>query len=197
MTADELIERAKRQLNAGQPQPHVWPGSEIDIGACVLQAVGELSDRVMRDNALRTLLQQDYIVTLDGAGEGDLLATTGSITANTGEALQEGVYIGVVRDADNNVLVPLAHYSDFLRPQPTVYAYYCLKDRKIATRAIGVAVNTPADIVSVNGPLTVTASFAPNEVDDFPLELHDQLVQTLVNLVSAKVMPANANPSTT
>jgi len=195
MTADQLIERAKRQLNAGQPQPHVWPKSEIDLGACILQAVGDLSDRVMRDDALRTLLQQNYEVALDGAGEGDLLATAGSITTNTGEVLQAGVYIGAVFDADGNKLVPVAHYSDFVSPLPNVFGRYCLRDRKIATCAIGVMVNKPADIQSVAGPLTITASFAPNEVDDFPPELHDMLVQTLVNIVATKVMPANADPN--
>ena len=47
---------------------------------------------------------------------GDLLAASGSVTGNTGEILGEGVYAGVVRDADNNILQPLMHYADFLRP---------------------------------------------------------------------------------
>jgi len=54
-------------------------------------------------------------------------------------------------------------------------------------------VNTPADIVSVNGPLTITASFAPTEVDDFPPELHDMLVNTLCDVVTRKGTPANAD----
>lgn len=193
MTSAELIDRTKRQLNAGQDQPRNWAENEIELAASVLQAIGELSHRVMRDSSLRPLLQQLYAVSLSPAGEGDLLLATGSITGNAGEILMEGIHLGVVRDADNNILVPLVHYSDFLRPLPTVYGYYCLKDRVIATRAIGVAVSSPADIQSVNSPLTITASFSPREVDDFPPELHDLLVFALCDVVTRKTSLQNAN----
>lgn len=180
MTASELIERAKRQLNA--------PDLEINLAACVMQASGRLARKVMRDDALRPLLQQVYSVTLSAAGEGDLLAATGSITGNAGEILIDGIRLGVVVDADGNILQPLLHYHDFLRPQATQYAYYNLKDRKILTRAIDQQVNVPSDVVGVNGPLSITASFDPQEVTDYPAELEDHLVQELCDVV----MPANA-----
>lgn len=191
MTKSELVERAKRQLNAGQPQPHLWPDSEIDLAACVKQAISDLSVEVMRDSTRRTLLQQTYSVTLDGSGVGDLLAATGSITSNAGEILMEGVKYGVVLDADSNPLKPLVHYSDFLSPQQLVYGYYCLKDRKILTRAIDTVVNGPLDIVGVTSPLTITANFEPAEVDDVPSELEAELVNALCKVVTLKVTPAN------
>jgi len=188
MTFDELVERAKRQLNAGQSQPHVWPDSELDIAACVMQASGKLGQKVMKDDALRALLQQEYSVSLNTQGEGDLLTAVGSVTAVAGEILLEGANFGAVIDNDSNVLAPLRHYIQFIAPQSTLYGYYTMKDKgTILTRAINVAVNGPLDIVGAPGPLSITASYTPEAVEDFPPELEDMLVHELVNIVSVKV----------
>jgi len=190
--APELIERAKRRLNAGQPQPHVWPESEIELAACVNDALHRLSERVMRDSTLRSWLQQDYTVNLSGNGEStDLLTALGSVTGQAGEIILEGIDFGLVRDFENNILIPLMHYADFVRPQPTVFGYYLKKDRVIATRARDKVVNSPADIQSVLGPLTITASFTPKSVGDVPLALEDDLVGDLCSIVTQKVS-ANA-----
>lgn len=181
-------------MNAGQPQPHVWPEAEIDLDACVLQAISEVADMAMRDPYLKALLQQTYSVTLDAQGVGDPLTATGSITGLTGELLQEGVKSGVVIDADNNVLQPLEHYAQFVAPQQTVYAYYCLAERKIYTRALGQQVNGPADIIGVNGPLSIKAAFSPQSVPNIPAELEDNLVHTLCRIVAIKTPSTNANP---
>jgi hypothetical protein len=186
MTFSELVERAKRQLNAGQGQPRAWPESEIDLAACAKQALASLARQVMADEARRTLLQQTYSVSLDGAGVGSPLAASGSVTGLTGEILMEGIWYGSVIDASNNVLAPIIHYADFLRPQPLAYAYYCLKDRKILTRAKNVPVNGPADIVGVTGPLTITASFEPAKVENVPSELENDLVNALCDIVARK-----------
>lgn len=190
MTKPELIERAKRQLSLG-------PESEVDLGACVMQALSDVSHMAMKDDSLRGWLQQTYPVTLDASGVGDLLAAVGDLTGNAGEILIEGIRYGVVIDADNNILQPLTHYSDFLRPQPTVYAYYCLKDREIHTRALGQQVNSPVDVLSVTGPLSITASFTPTDVGDIPPELEEPLIHSLVRIFSLKTYtdvkpPANA-----
>lgn len=193
MTKPELIDRAKRQLNAGGQPPRVWPESEIDIGACVMQAISEVADKAMRDGALRTLLQQVYSVTLDGSGVGDLLAATGSITGVAGEILMEGIKYGVVIDAENNILHLVEHYADFLRPQALVFDRYCLKDRKIHTCRKDILINGPADIQGVTGPLAITASFSPLSVTHIPPELEDVTVHALCGIVALK-MPADANP---
>ena len=188
MTTAELIERAKRQLNAGQPQPHIWPDSEIEIAATIHQATNDVAYAVMMDDSRRTLLQQQFSVSLSGAGEGDLLAATGSVTGNTGEILVEGVRYGVVKDNDNNILRHILHYLDFLGPYPPVYAYYNIRNRAtIATRAISVPVNGPADIQSVNGPLIITANYEPRDVDDFPPELEVDVVDALCQRVLTKI----------
>lgn len=190
MTFAECVERAKRQLNAGQPEPHLWPSSEIDIAACVMQARDNLAHEVMRDSSRRAWLQQEYSLTLDGDGKGDLSAATASIT---GEIILDGIRFGVVIDADGNILQPLTHYADFLRPQQTVYGYYCLKDKALHTRAINAQANGPLEIASANGPLTITANYVPDSVDDFPPDLEADLVNTLVRIVSLKLTPANAD----
>lgn len=187
MTKPELIERAKRQLSLG-------PEAEIELGACVMQALSVLGHDVMRSDELRGWLQQTYPVTLV-SGVGDLLTAVGSVSGNAGEILIEGIRYGVVKDADNNVLQPLLHYFDFLRPQSTVYAYYAVVGRSIHTRAIGVAVTGPADIVGVTGPLSITANFTPTDVGDVPPELEERLVHNLVRIFSLKTYtdPPNAD----
>lgn len=182
MTFPELVERAKRQLNA--------PELEVNLAACVMQASGRLAQKVMRDGSLRGLLQQEYSVTLDANGEGNLLTATGSVTSTAGEILIEGVKFGVVLDFDGQKLHPLLHYHDFIAPQNVAYGYYCIKDKAtILTRARGQQVNTASDIQSASGPLTITASYTPAAVTAFPEELADMLVDELC----AVVRPANAS----
>lgn len=185
MTANELTQYAKRRL-AALPQSSGWPLQEIAIASCIPTAIHELANRVMHDDAQRGLLQQDYTVALNPFGMGDLLAAVGSITSLAGEILQEGVYLGVVLDGDNNILCPLRHYLDFLRPQPVVYGYYTLSDKSIRTRAINMQVNVPLDVVGATSPLTITASYAPTNVTDVPPELTDDLVGCVVEVVLRK-----------
>lgn len=187
MTFPELIERAKRQLHA--------PDLEIDLAACVMQASDKVARRVMADAALCGLLQQEYPVTLSASGEGNLLTAVGSVTGVAGEILIDGVRYGVVLDAEGERLHPLKHYHDFLAPQPTVYGYYCIKDKAtILTRARDQQVFTSSDIQAASGPLTITANYTPASVGDFPPELEDMLVQALVDIATAQMTPANANP---
>lgn len=193
MTKNELVERAKRRLNAGEAKPHIWPESEIEIAACVNDALHELSSAVMMDDMRRAWLQQNYTVTLDANGEStDLLTAVGSVTGEAGEIILEGIHYGLVRDADNNILKPLFHYLEFVSPQPVVWPYYLMKNSVMATRALGVEVNGPADIQSVNGPLTITASFTPINVDDVPLAEEDALVEHLCRIVSLKIVNADS-----
>src|SRR5262245_63728036 len=98
MTKDALIERAKRRLNAGQPQPHIWPENEIELAACVNDALGSLARIVMDDDRFRSLLQQTYSVPLDASGVGDPLTVTGSVTGVAGEILMDGIRFGTVID---------------------------------------------------------------------------------------------------
>lgn len=193
MTKTELVERAKRRLNAGAAKPHVWPENEIELAACVNDALHELSGAVMMDNMRRAWMQQDYTVALGANGEStDLLTAAGSVTGEVGEIILEGIHYGLVRDFDNNVLKPLFHYLDFISPQDWPGGFYLMKNSVIATRAAGLAVNGPADIQGVSGPLTITASYTPKNVDNVPLELEDSLVGHLCEVVTRK-LPANAN----
>lgn len=187
MTKNELVQRAKRRLMAGSEARPLWAVSELDIAANVEPAAHRLAFRVMMDDDRRTLLQQAYTVNLDSAGVGDVLAATGSITGNAGEILQGGINVGAVIDFENNRLVNIANYSDFIAPAFAGFGYYNLNRQKIATRAIGVAVNSPADIQSVLGPLTIVASFCPSEVTDWPLELQDDLVNEVVAVTIEKL----------
>ena len=172
MTTAELIERAKRQMGGA------WPDHEVDLAATIHQATSDVAYAVLSDVSRRTLLQQSFSVTLNASGEGDLLAATGSITGNAGEILVGGLQ--VVRDNDNNILRRIQHYHDFLGPAYPVYAYYTIRNKAtIATRAINVPVNGPADIQSVSSPLTITANYEPATVDLFPPELEPDLVDAL------------------
>jgi len=183
MTYNELIEQARRQLGP------VWNELEVNVAACVKQALAQMAYKVMRDDDIRPLLQQDYTITLDSNGEGNLLAAIGTITGDAGEILQGGVKFGVVKDADGNVLKPIEHYNQFIAPQYPQVGYYCLAAQKILTRAINIPVTGPLDIVGAPGPLTIRASFQPFAVEDVPQEIEDLLVQTLCSILA----PINAD----
>jgi len=184
--SNDIVTLAVRRLNASTPD-NQWEGRELDIAACLTNALERLGDKVMWDDAKRGLLQQDYTVTLS-SGVGDLLAATGSITGDA-DILTNGVYWGVVKDADGNILQPLKNYSAFLRPQPLIYDYYCLKGQHIHTRSKLQQVNLPSDVTSVTGPLTITANFEPATAEDVPSELQDDLVTILCEIVLTKLQP--------
>lgn len=187
MTTDDLILTAKRRLNAGTAG-RAWEQFDIDIAACVSQALGELSMRVMNDDARRGLLQQSYSVTLDSDGIGNLQTATGSITLAAGEILSDGVYAGYVKDADGEVLHPIKNYPQFVSPQPLHASYYCLVNKRIHTRSRYQQVYSPADIVTVATPLTVYSSYAPANVSNVPDELTDDLVNCLCEIVLEKLV---------
>ena len=193
MTKNELVERAKRRLNAGEAKPHVWPENEIELAACVNDALHELSGAVMMDDQRRAWLQQNYTVSLDANGVStDLLTAVGSITGEVGEIILEGIHYGLVVDFDGNVLKPLFQYLEFVSPQSAPWGFYLMKNSAMATRAAGLSVSGPADVQGASGPLTVTASFTPKNVDDVPFEIEDELVGHLCEVVTRKV-PANAS----
>lgn len=189
MTFSELVETAKRRLNAGQPEPRNWPMSEIDIAACVSQARDAVAQQAMMDSSRRAWLQQEFSLALDSNGKGLLSAATASVA---GTILLDGIRMGVVLDADSNPLQHILHYADFIRPQATVYGRYCLKDQAILTCAINTAVNGPLDIVGAPGPLTITANYVPDSVGDFPADLEPDLVDELCRIVSLKLTNATA-----
>src|SRR5262249_28843203 len=103
------------------------------------------------------------------------------------EILQEGLFYGTVIDANANILQPLFHRADFLRPQPPIFGYYLMDDRGISTRALGVQVTGPNDVVGAPGPLTILANYAPQNVTDVPSEIQDNLVRILVRVAIRKV----------
>lgn len=194
LVTNDIILQAKRRLAALGNTPAI-EDAEIDIAACLPSALSALARKVMQDDARRHLLQQDYTVTLDASGIGNLLAATGSITS-TADILVDGVHWGVVRDADGNLLQPLKNYAAFLRPQPLVFDYYCLRGERIHTRSKQQQVDVPTDIQSVTGPLTVTANFEPKVCTVVPDELSDDLITELCAIVvgklAAKSAPKNA-----
>lgn len=186
---DQLIEVVKRTLGAGNASPDVWAQSEIDLAALKNIATERLAGRVAMDRDRRGLLQQDYSVTLDANGVGDPLTAIGSVTGGT-DIIWGSIPLGNVQDADNNSLVLIPHLPDFYRPASIALAYYCLVDRKIRTRALSVAVNNAADIVTVNGPITVTANFETSDLTFWPGELFNDLAQEIVSIALTKMMPA-------
>lgn len=190
ITKDEIIERAKRLAGAGLPVD-VWAKAEIDMAACMTIAVHELAEDVMRDDVKRGYLQQDYSVSLDSSGVGDILAATGSVTS-AADMLQDGIQFGRVKDADGNVLVYIPNINYFYAPQPTVYGYYCLAKRKILTRAINAACSSEAEVQSAATPLTITASYAPSDLAYIPDQLGDDLAKKLFTVVSRKLEEINA-----
>lgn len=193
MTFNDLLLTAKYRLNAGNPNID-WQQYEMDIAPAVDSALQLLSTRTMLDETNRGLLQQSYTVPLTG-NEGDLLASTGSVTTLAGEILMEGVQMGTVVDGDGEMLQPLKNLKAFYSPQSQVYSYYYLAPNgKIWVRSRYNQVNTPNDIQPVNGPLTVVASYVPSSVTAVPQELENDLVGALCDVVLSKVVPREPQP---
>jgi hypothetical protein len=190
MTLPELIELAKRRLSVAAPASLPWLDDDLNIAAAVAAASHELSEAVMLDRR-RPYLQQDYTVTLDGAGSASLLAVTGQ-TTSAADMLIESIPLGHVRDAYGEELIHLPHYFDFLSPQPIAFSYYTIVGQRIRTRAKGQQVRSVNDVVGVLGPLTVTASFSPITVPAWPATLEDDLTTQLVTVVLRKVKDASA-----
>ncbi|MCI0748167.1 MAG: hypothetical protein L0Y58_22400 [Verrucomicrobia subdivision 3 bacterium] len=190
MTLNELVQYTKRRL-VGVPGGEVWADREIEIAATIPAALQELGAQVLRDRHRRNLLQQSYSVALDSAGIGNLLTAIGGITGTAGEILQDGVALGVVRDAENNVLVWLPNYDDFLRPASIAFGYYTLVAARIYTRAVGVAVTPSLDIAPAATPLTVFSSYAPAAVSGVPKELEDDTISILTEILMRQVSPIN------
>lgn len=193
MTFNDLVATAKYRLTAGNPG-FDWQLNELDLAPAVDSALQLLATQTMLDDTNRGLLQQSYSVTLT-AGVGDLLAATGSVTSTAGEILMEGVAMGSVMDGDGEILQPLAHLSQFYRPQPQVFSYYYLAPGgKIWTRTRQTQVNGPNDIQGVNSPLTVLASYVPASVTSVPSELENDLVEALCSVVLRKIKPVQPEP---
>jgi len=187
MDRDQLIERAKRRLGAGEGQPRVWPTNELALAAAIDAALHELSTAVARDDNQRYLLQQWYAVTTDGNGIADLLAAVGETTGDA-DILTEGVFLGDVRDQDGNALWRILHYADFRRSQERFRALYCLVGRKLYTSASGSADETITPLASNN--LRVLANFTPQDLTYLPAELEDDLVGQLAEVVTRKLPKA-------
>lgn len=185
MTFDDFVISATRRLNAGSPQ-NGWEDSALDIATCVQAAIHALAKDVMLDNEKRGLLQQTYSVTISGS-TGDLLSPTGSVTATAAEILPDGIYYGVLIDADGDVLQPLKTLNAFYHPQSLVYSYYHVgPNMTLYTRSKQAQVNIPADVVGVNGPVSVVASYAPQDPADIPHSLEDDLVEYICRIAMTK-----------
>ena len=184
LVTDSIILQAKRRLIAGSGGA-ITADIEIDIAAQIQSALAALAQKTMRNDSKRGLLQQSYSVTLT-SGVGNLLTTVGSVTG-VADMLMEGIFWGLVVDGDGNLLCPLKNYSAFVRPQPSVFGYYCLRNERIYTRAKDESFTIPSEIQGVTGPLTVTASFEPATCEVVPNELGDDLIEALVNLVLTKM----------
>lgn len=190
---DDLIETARRVLVANT-SPGAIPQAnlEVDLAAIKDTACQQLAAKVATDPERFYLLQQDYSVTLDGSGVGDILAATGSITGDA-DIYANSIQRGNVQDADNNSLVYMPHLFDFYRSASTAFAYYTLQDRKIRTRALGVSVQSAADVVSVNGPVTITANFVTTDLTFWPDQFYDDLVAEIVQIALTKLSAVNAD----
>ena len=186
MTFDNLIAMAKYRLAAGNTAVD-WQLYEPDIATCVDAALGALATDIMHDPTRCGLLQQSYSVTLT-AGNGDLLAATGSVTSAAGEILMEGVLMGSVKDGDGEIIYPLHSLNAFYRPQSQVFYYYYLAPNgNIYTRSKSTQVNNPGDVAGCTSPLTVIANYAPASVTSVPNELEEDLVEKLCSILLTKI----------
>jgi len=193
---NQIVETCKRILSAGQGdgQANPWNRPELDLGAMRATACQQVTAKITQDPHRRALLQQDYVCTLDASGIADPLSQTGSITGDT-DIYWNSIPLGNVQDAFGNTLVYIPHLLDFYRPASVAFGYYTLQDQKLRTRAIGVAVNSAADVVGAGSPITITANFENTDLTYWPAQLFDDLVKEICQIAQVKYanLDARAN----
>jgi hypothetical protein len=125
-----------------------------DVDLLVQHAMEDLADTIAKDERRRGMLIKTFTpLTIDSTtGIGDL-----SVSAYD-DLKREHLGKGTIFDADSatDPLWPINAYQDLLRPQPTIYGYYCLFNNKIYTRQ-----RSTGSLVATNGPLTINAIFVP------------------------------------
>lgn len=188
-----IVETCKRILSAGQGdgQANPWNRPELDLGAMRATACQQLAARIAMDPTRRSLMQQNYSCALDGAGTADPLSGIGSITSDT-DIYWDSIPYGNVQDADNNTLVYIPNLMDFYRPASTAFGYYTLVNQSLRTRAIGVSVSSAADVVGVNGPIVITASYITTDLTYWPDQLFDDFVNEMLYIAQTKLATLNA-----
>ena len=193
LNINEIVETVKRILSAGagDGQANPWNRPELDLGAMRGTACQRLAARIAKDSVRRSLMQQNYVCALDGSGIADPLSEVGTITGDT-DIYWDSIPWGNVQDLDNNSLVYLPSLYDFYRPASTAFGYYTLVNQRLRTRAIGVGVTSAADVVGVNGPVTVTASYVTTDLSFWDAQFFDDMVQEILHIAQTKLAELNA-----
>lgn len=185
MTGDELVDKARFLLAAGQPNSP-WMDVEVEAQLSTDQALQDLGMTVARDRNRFGLLQQDYPVPLSGStGAGDLVAALGSVTGDS-DMIWDTVSQGRVKDANDVALVWIPDVAEFEGSVMPGYSYFTLYQQKIYTRtSTGTYATDKTGVVS---PVTVTANFFPSFIVPaaLPVQLEDDAVQAMMRVLMQK-----------
>lgn len=191
MTAAELIDKARFLLAAGNPDSP-WYQMEIEANLVMPQAMHILGMAVANDPRRFGILQQQYSVSLNFLGLGNLATTSGALTARA-DIIWETVGRGHVRDANNEKLIYVPEFAQFVGYLLPGYQYYTLSQQQIFTRIVSAGYYN-GDSTGVTGPLTVTASYFPyvgtvTDANTLPTELQDDAVEHLARILQIKYEP--------
>lgn len=185
MTAQELVDKARFLLAAGQPDS-AWLDVEVEAQLSIAQAMHDLGMMIAKDRWRFGLLQQDYSVPLNGStGAGDLIAATGALTS-AADMIWDSVPQGRVKDANDAALVYVPDVAEFESYVLPGFSYYTLYQQKIYTRTSTGTYAT--DKTGVISPVTVTANFFPalTSAVTLPAQLEDEAVQSLIRVLVQK-----------
>ncbi len=163
LTRIEAIQRIILNITAGQPN-HPLLVQEPEIDLLLDLTVHEFATRFAKDIERRGQLSQNYSVTLDANGQGNLLTAVGSITAAADYLLEDIILSPVLDTSDlqsdgiGRELVYVPQFNEF-RNMPTDaqfgwYGLYTTVNQRIYTRQFG-------QTTGCVGPLILYGVFVP------------------------------------
>lgn len=180
MTVLELVRRAIDTALIGMdkdPNMNVYQSYAQEVGHIADQAIKELAVEVAAKPELRAQLEKTFSVTL----------TTGVGSVPAG-MLVEYLHEGSVRDADagangglGNILQKVNHYDDLINPLPSIFGYYCVKNKQFHTRQVSTG-----SFTATASPLTVDAPFLPTSAN-LNADVPDELVPNLVEMLAVRI----------
>lgn len=174
MTLAEIIRSALDTAIAGtDPDANILQKLKQEAEVLAEQAIHHLATDVAGDPERRGLLERATSITLTNG-----IGTLESASANY-DILTEFISEGAVMDSDTgasnqvgNVLVRVKYLTDFYKPLPSVFGYYCITTggqimtRQVATGSLTDTISPVVITAPVVPKLSAIATYLPHVLED-------------------------------
>lgn len=188
-TAQELLDRALFLLAAGDANSP-WLVQEFEASLAFNQALEELGRAIADDPKRYNLTVQDYPVTIDSSGIGDLTGAVGTFTG-LADIIWDKVHRGQVEDSLGNALIFIPEIQEFQGHVLPGFNYYTIYQSRLYTRGStsGDYNSDKAILFSLGtGIVTVTSNYYPSvgNAQTMPLEIEEDVPRFLARTLTEK-----------